>query len=152
MSGKRPRGFAGDPFRELIELQQNINRLFDESFGAKAGESAALSAWTPPVDIFEDEGSFVLLLDLPGVSRDDIKVNLSENVLSVSGERRFEDEAGRDKYHRIERSYGQFFRSFTLPPNVDTEAMRAESKDGVLRLTLPKKREARPRQIEVKVQ
>jgi HSP20 family protein len=145
------RGLNSDPFRELFQLQRGINQLFDESFGA-TGEGVALKAWTPPVDVYEDENSFVIKVELPEVNRDEVKVSLNENTLSISGERRAEHEDKRENYHRVERSYGQFYRSFTLPPNVNKEAINAQFKDGVLRLTLPKREEAKPKQIEVKVQ
>ena len=140
-----------DPFREMLDLQRGINQLFDNSVGRTSNEGVALSTWTPAVDIFEDESSFIIKLELPEVNREDVKVNLHENTLSISGERRIENEDRRDGYHRVERSYGQFYRSFTLPPNVNVEAINAQFKDGMLRLTVPKKEEAKPKQIEVNV-
>ncbi|HXG93199.1 MAG TPA: Hsp20/alpha crystallin family protein [Blastocatellia bacterium] len=140
-----------DPFRELFDLQRGINQLFDESFGKTLREEAALSAWTPAVDVYEDENAFLIKVELPEVSREDVKVNLDDNTLSITGERRLENEEKRDGYHRVERAYGQFYRSFTLPSNVNTEAINAQFKDGVLRLSIPKKEEAKPKQIEVKV-
>lgn len=145
------RGLSTDPFRELFDLQRGINQLFDESF-AVPREDVALKAWTPAVDVYEDENSFLIKLELPEVAREDVKVSLNDNTLSISGERRVENEQKRDNYHRVERSYGQFYRSFTLPPNVDTGAINAQFKDGMLRLTIPKKEEAKPKQIEVMVQ
>lgn len=136
-----------DPFRELFELQREFNRFFE---GGPRQETA-LNAWTPAVDVYEDESAFLIKVDLPEINREDVKVNLEDNVLSISGERRFENEERREGYHRVERSYGQFYRSFTLPPNVQAEAVSAEYKDGVLRLTLPKKEEAKPKQIAVKI-
>jgi HSP20 family protein len=136
-----------DPFRELFELQREFNRFFE----GERKQETALNAWTPAVDVYEDENAFLIKVDLPEVSREDVKVNLEENLLSISGERRFENEDRRDNYHRVERSYGQFYRSFTLPPNVNVEAIDAQYKDGVLRLTLPKKEEAKPRQVDVKI-
>lgn len=145
------RGFRSminrDPFREIFELQRELNRFFE---GGQKQETA-LNTWTPAVDVYEDENAFLIKVELPEVSREDVKVNLEENTLSISGERRFENEDQRDGYHRVERSYGQFYRSFTLPPNVNAEAVSAQYKDGVLRLTLPKKEEAKPRQIDVKI-
>ena len=140
-----------DPWSELFDLQTSINQLFDQSFGQSVQPGAALNTWTPAVDVYEDENAFLIKIDLPEVNKEDVKVNLNENVLSLAGERRFEHEDKRDGYHRVERSYGQFYRSFTLPPNVNTEAINAEFRDGVLRLTLPKREEAKPKQIEVKI-
>jgi HSP20 family protein len=150
----RTREFGGlgrNPFRELFELQRGINQIFDANFAAPR-EDVALKAWTPAVDVYEDEDSFLIKLELPEVNRDDVKVSLNEGTLSIAGERRVENEEKRENYHRVERSYGQFYRSFTLPPNVNTEAINAQFKDGVLRLTLPKREEAKPKQIEVKIQ
>lgn len=143
------RNVTGDPLREMLDLQRSINQLFGT--GRSGGEDVALSAWTPPVDIFEGENEYVIKLELPEISREDVKVNLNDQTLSISGERKIENEEKRDGYHRIERSYGQFYRSFTLPPNVNTGAIDAQFKDGVLRLTLPKREEAKPKNIEVKV-
>ena len=143
------RGATFDPLREMLDLQRSINQLFGA--GRTPGEDVALSAWTPPVDIFEGENEYVIKLELPEVSRDEVKVHLNDQTLSISGERKIENEEKRDAYHRIERSYGQFYRSFTLPPNVNPGAIDAQFKDGVLRLTLPKREEAKPKNIEVKV-
>jgi HSP20 family protein len=139
---------VANPFKELFEMQRNLNNLFE---GKTANEETALNTWTPTVDIYEDQDAFLLKLELPEVSKEDIKVNLNENVLSISGERRFENEDKRDGYHRVERSYGQFYRSFTLPPNINAEAINAEYKDGMLRLSLPKKDEAKPKAISVNI-
>lgn len=138
-----------DPWREMVELQRSINQLFNN--GRTAGDDVALSAWTPAVDIFESESGYLIKLELPEVGRDDVKISLHDQTLTISGERKIENEDKRDGYHRIERSYGQFYRSFTLPPNVNPEAINAQFKDGVLRLTLPKREEAKPKQIEVKI-
>ena len=140
---------ALDPWREMMELQRSINQLFNN--GRTAGDDVALSAWTPPVDIFESENEYLIKLELPEVSRNDVKINLHDQTLTISGERKIENEDKRDGYHRVERSYGQFYRSFTLPPNVNSEGINAQFKDGVLRLTLPKREEAKPKQIEVQI-
>jgi HSP20 family protein len=138
-----------DPLREMLDLQRTINQLFNT--GKTSNDEVALSAWTPAVDIFEGENDYVIKLELPEVSREDVKVNLHERTLTISGERKIENEDKRDGYHRIERSYGQFYRSFTLPPNVNPEAINAQFKDGVLRLTLPKRDESKPKQIDVQI-
>ena len=151
MAPIRFRGLSRDPFREFFDLQRGLNQLFDSSL-ATTSEDVGLKAWTPAVDIYEDDNAFLIKLELPEVNRDDVKVNLNENTLSITGERRVENEQKRENYHRVERSYGQFYRSFTLPPNVNAEAINAQFKDGVLRLTLPKREESKPKQIEVQVQ
>ena len=143
---------SADPFRELFDLQRGINRLIEEGGGTTSREGVALSTWTPAVDVYEDENAFLIKLELPEVNKKDVQVNLNDNSLSISGERRLENEDKRDGYHRVERTYGQFYRSFTLPPNVNAEAINAQFKDGVLRLTLPKKEEAKPKQISVSVE
>ena len=140
-----------DPLRDLFDLQRNINDLFDASAGKTSHETSAIGSWTPAVDIYEDENSFRVKVELPEIDRRDVKVSLHENTLSISGERRIENEDKREGYHRVERSYGQFYRSFTLPPNINQEAIAAEFKDGVLRLTIPKKDEAKPKQIDVTI-
>jgi HSP20 family protein len=138
-----------DPLREMVELQHSINQLFNT--GRSADNDVALSAWTPAVDIFEGDSEYLIKLELPEVSREDVKISLHDQTLTINGERKIENEDKRDGYHRVERSYGQFYRSFTLPPNVNVEAINAQFKDGVLRLTLPKREEAKPKQIEVKI-
>jgi HSP20 family protein len=143
---------GADPIRELFELQRGINRLFEDTVGTSdSNQPATLSTWTPAVDVFEDEGGFLIKCELPEVAKEDVKVNLDNNLLSISGERKLEHEEKRDRYHRVERSYGAFFRSFTLPSNVNVEGINAEFRDGVLRLKLPKKEEAKPKQIQVNV-
>ena len=142
---------AHDPFRELFDLQHGINKLFADAVDTSGSGTQTLSAWTPAVDIYEDETGFLIKCDLPEIGRDDLKVSLDNNVLSLSGERKIEHEDKRDGYHRLERSYGQFYRSFTLPANVNPEGIAAEFRDGVLRLTVPKKEEAKPKQIQIKI-
>jgi HSP20 family protein len=147
------RAFTGsDPIRELFDLQRGINRLFEDTVGTSASNAApALSSWTPAVDVYEDENGFLIKCELPEISKEDVKVNLDNNVLSISGERKLEHEEKRDGYQRVERTYGQFYRSFTLPPNVNVEGINAEYRDGMLRLALPKREEAKPKQIQVKI-
>ena len=135
---------------DLFNFERSMSKMLS-GFGERGRDEAALGTWSPAVDVYEDENAYVIKAELPEISRDDVKVSLDRNVLSISGERRFENEEKRDNYHRIERSYGQFFRSFTLPPNVNAEAIGAEFKDGVLRLSLPKKEEAKPKQIQVTI-
>jgi HSP20 family protein len=141
-----------EPFRDLVSLQERMNRLFEESFRGARGsgeEDASLSSWAPAVDIYEHDGSIVLKAELPGVSPKDVDVRVENNVLTLRGERKFENDVKKESYHRVERSYGSFLRSFTLPNVVDTDRIKAEYKDGVLRLTLPKKEEAKPKQISI---
>jgi HSP20 family protein len=137
-----------DPLKGLFDLQR---RALSEFFQGYDSEGAAIGAWTPAVDVYEDENAFVIKLDLPEIKREDVKVTLDKNVLTISGERKLENEEKRERYHRVERSYGKFFRSFTLSPNANAEAVSAEFKDGVLRLVVPKKEEAKPKEIQVEI-
>jgi HSP20 family protein len=140
-----------DPFREL---QHVLNRLFGSGFTLffpEREEIWSLMNWSPVCDIYENENEIVVKAELPEVKKDDVHVEVENNVLTIRGERRFEEEAKRENYHRVERSYGEFMRSFTLPTTVDTDKINAGFKDGVLRLVLPKRAEAKPKQIEVKV-
>lgn len=143
-----------EPFRDLLSLQERMNRLFDESFrGTRTGEEdwALGGAWAPAVDIFEHDGNIVLKAEVPGVDPKDVDIRVENNVLTLHGERKYDNEVKRESYHRVERAYGSFSRSFTLPSVVDTDKIKAEYKDGVLRVTLPKKEEARPKQIAISV-
>lgn len=145
-----------EPFRDLVSLQDRMNRLFDESFrgvsrGAGEEDWALGGSWAPAVDIFEHEGNIVLKAELPGVDSKDVDVRVENNVLTLRGERKFDSEVKKESYHRVERAYGAFSRSFTLPTVVDTDHIKAEFKDGVLRLTLPKREEAKPKQITINV-
>lgn len=145
-----------EPFRDLVSIQERMNRLFDEAFRgnprANGEDDWALGgSWAPAVDIYEQEGNIVLKAELPGVDAKNVDIHVENNVLTLRGERKFDHEVKRDNYHRVERTYGTFARSFTLPNVVDTERINAEYKDGVLRVTLPKKEEAKPKQISISV-
>jgi HSP20 family protein len=144
-----------DPFRDMLTLQERMNRLFDESFKTigRSGspEDWAAGSWSPSVDIYEQNGNIVLNAELPGVDAKDVDVRVENNVLTLRGERRLEGDVKRESYHRIERVYGSFSRSFTLPSVVDADKIKAEFKDGVLRMVLPKRDEAKPKQIAISV-
>jgi HSP20 family protein len=144
-----------DPFRDLVTLQERMNRMFDESFrgtGRAGTEDWALGgAWAPVVDIYEQDGNIVLKAELPGVDPKQVDVRLENNTLTLSGERKVDHEVKQENYHRVERSYGSFTRSFTLPSTVDQEKIKADYKDGVLKVTLPKREEAKPKQISIAV-
>lgn len=137
-----------EPFRDLGRLQEEMNRLFDDRVMRQGGESVG---WTPSCDVYEDEEGVTLRFELAGVEPKDVEVRFENGVLTLRGERKLEQEEKRDNYHRIERSYGTFTRSFSLPGTVDAERIRAESKHGVLSVFVPKKAEAKPRAIQVKV-
>ena len=142
-----------DPFRELESFRSQMNRLFGESFPAArtTEEAPGLAAWAPPVDISETPDQLVFQVELPGFSQDDLRLRAENGVLTLEGERKFEKETEKKAYHRVERAYGAFSRSFSLPPTVDHGKVGADYADGVLTVTLPMKEEAKPRQIQVKV-
>lgn len=140
-----------DPTDEFNFLQDRINRIFDESlrFPRRYSESVSTGVWSPTVDVHETDENYELVADLPGMKKQDINIDIRANVLTLSGERKHEDRKENENEVRVERSFGKFVRSFTLPQNVDSENIKASYKDGVLRLTLPKREEARPKQIKI---
>ena len=139
-----------DPFRDLRALQDEVNRLFSSSLTREFGdEGIARGAWAPTVDIYENKDQIVLEAELPGMNREDFELTVENNVLTLRGERRFEKKDETDNYHRVERAYGTFTRSFTLPQTVSGEGATAEYKNGVLRVTLQKREEVKPRRIEI---
>ena len=143
-----------EPFRDLLSLQERMNRLFEESargLGRGQEEDWSMGAWAPAVDIYEQGTDVVLKAELPGVEPKDVDIRIKNNVLTLRGERKVDNEVKKESYHRVERSYGTFSRAFTLPSTVDTANVKAEYKDGVLRITLPKREEAKPKQIQINV-
>jgi len=134
----------------LTTLQDQINRLFSDSLD-RNGEEGSLTAWAPAVDIYETEHELVVKADLPDVDPKDLDIRVENNILTIRGERKFEKQVNEDKYLRVERSYGSFARSFTLANTVNAEAIRADYQNGVLTLTIPKREEAKPKQIKVNV-
>ncbi|MEX5282340.1 Hsp20/alpha crystallin family protein [Nitrospira tepida] len=142
-----------DPFRELEEMSDRLNRVFGRPSTAKSDgkETMTVADWTPSVDISETDGEYLIKAELPEVKKDDVKITLEEGVLSIQGERKHEKEEKNKKFHRIERAYGRFVRSFVVPDYVDESKIKAEYQDGVLHLHLPKSDKAKPRAIEVKV-
>jgi len=138
-----------EPYRDVIALQNRLNRIFADTH-APTHEADGFGAWLPPVDIVEEGDRLVFRAELPGVAREDIDVKVENGTLTLRGEKRQEKEAGNESAYRIERHYGVFHRSFTLPTSVDTENIQARYKDGVLELILPKAPEARPRRIAIK--
>jgi HSP20 family protein len=140
-----------DPFRELNEMAQRMNRLFGSAY-VRHEDTAFRGRWTPAVDIFEtDAHDLVLKAELPGMNREDIEVTVENSTLVLKGEKKFESEVKEENYRRIERAYGTFHRSFTLPNTVDASKVSAEFKHGVLTVRLPFREEAKPRQINVEV-
>ncbi len=140
-----------DPFRELKGLQDEMTRLFSGFAPASAGREELMnSAWSPLVDIYEDKEDLILEADLPGLKRDDFELSIENNVITLSGERKFENKVDGDNYHRVERNYGSFTRSFTLPHTVTADGASADFNNGLLRVRLPKREETKARKIEIK--
>jgi HSP20 family protein len=141
-----------EPAREVNSLQSEMNRLFNTFFGdSPAGEAANFRRWVPAMDLVETDDHFVLRADLPGMSEDDVSIELEDNVLTVSGERNSEQEERREGYHRVERASGRFSRTLTLPEGVDPGAIQASFDRGVLEVRIPKPEERRPRRVAISV-
>jgi HSP20 family protein len=141
-----------EPFREFSTLQDRINRVFRESYrGPGSDESLTTSSFAPAVDVYEDEHQVSLKIEVPGIDEKDIDVRVENNTLTVTGERKIEKEEKEENFRRVERQYGSFTRTFTLPQTVDTENVAATYDKGVLKITLPKKAEAKPKQIKVNI-
>ncbi|MFN8058912.1 MAG: Hsp20/alpha crystallin family protein [Vicinamibacterales bacterium] len=142
-----------DPFRELAGMQERMNRIFGEMYGRRGDdELMARGAWLPAVDIFEnDRHEIVLKAEVPGVNREKLDVRVENNTLTLSGERQKDTDVKDEQFHRVERVFGTFSRSFVLPSTVDAEKVKADFRDGILTITLPAREEAKPRQIQVRV-
>lgn len=139
-----------DPFRELRSLQDEMTRLFTGTMPSGLNrEEMTRGAWAPSVDIFEDKDRLYLEAELPGMSRDDFDISVENNVITLKGERKFENKTSGDNYHRVERSYGAFTRSFTLPQTVTADGATADFENGILRVSLPKREETKARKIEI---
>lgn len=138
---------------DIVSMQKEINQMFDRFFrGGTLDEGDIMpTTWLPAVDLVEKDNEFVAKVELPGVNKDDVKITLQENILTIRGEKKEEKETKESSYHRLERSYGSFQRSFTLPTTVKADKVEAQYKDGILTINLPKAEEAKRKQIEVKV-
>ena len=141
-----------EPFRSFRPFYGDFDKWFDETANPDFPASAATNGtWHPNVDVYETENSYVLKADLPGVNKEDIKIDINNGALTLKGEKKFEEKTEKDNYMRIERSYGSFTRTFALSDKVDSENIKAGYKDGVLEVTLPKKEEAKPKEIKVEI-
>jgi HSP20 family protein len=138
------------PFRGASTLQEQINRAFGDNVG-RTGEESNLTSWAPAVDIYETENELVVKMDLPDVNAQNLDIRVENNVLTIRGERKFENKVNEDNYLRVERAYGAFSRSFSLANSVKSDAIKADYQNGVLTLSLPKREEAKPKQIKVNV-
>jgi HSP20 family protein len=140
-----------DQSRGLTSLQDQVNRLFEDNFTRDRSGHADLATWAPSVDIYETENELVIKADLPDVQDEDIDVRVENNMLTIRGERKFEKDVNEDDYLRVERAYGPFMRSFSLPNTVNSESIRAEYRNGVLILQMAKREESKPKQIKISV-
>jgi HSP20 family protein len=139
-----------DPFRDLAVLQDRMNRLFNDAYNPRQSDDLMnRGTWTPAVDIYETDGTLVLKAELPDMRREDIDVSVENNTLTIRGERKLDQEINQESFHRVERAYGSFVRSFSLPNTVDSGRIAAEYKNGVLTVKLPTREEAKPRQIQI---
>jgi HSP20 family protein len=139
-----------DPIRELDSLQGDMNRLFDRFFeGGRTANGSTARRWIPAMDLVETEDHLVLRGDLPGMTEDDVDIEVKDNVMTVSGERKSESEDKREGYHRVERSFGSFSRSLTLPQGIDPERVDAKFENGVLEVQIPKPAEAKPTRVQI---
>lgn len=151
MAPSRPLRKLGRRFEPPL-FESPLNRLFEAwNILPQFAEETLAAKWAPACDIYETEKEIVVKAELPGLNKEDVHVSIDNNLLSIQGERKFEEETKKENFYRVERSYGEFLRTFTLPAFVDTTKINAEFKDGILSLILPKKEEAKPKQIEVKV-
>ncbi len=139
-----------DPFRDMVTLRERMNRMFEDVFsGRTEDKEIAASTWAPAVDIYETENELVLTAEIPGVAEKDVEIKVEDNTLTLKGERRFEKETREENYHRIERSYGSFYRAFALPNSIDPDKIQAEHENGVFKIVMPKRLELKPRTVKV---
>jgi HSP20 family protein len=139
-----------DPFRDLVGIQDELNRLFGRTFtGGESLRPSAAGAWMPAMDVFETEDTIVAKLELPGIEPNDVEVAVEDSTLTVSGRREFETETNEENYHRVERRYGSFSRSIALPQTADVEKVSARFDKGVLEISVPKAERAKPKKIEI---
>ncbi|MBM3311775.1 MAG: Hsp20/alpha crystallin family protein [Candidatus Aminicenantes bacterium] len=139
-----------DPFRDVVTLRERMNRMFEDVFSRRTDDKELTpSSWAPAVDIYETENELVLSAEIPGLNEKDVEIKVEDNTLTLKGERRFEKETKEENYHRIERSYGSFYRAFTLPNSIDPEKIQAEHENGVLRISMPKRQELKPRTVKI---
>lgn len=139
-----------DPFRDMNTLQDRMTNLFEEVNRGSGSDDSSAATWSPAVDIFETYDAIVVQVEVPGLLREDIELNLDNNVLTLKGNRKLDKESADENYHRIERSYGSFSRSFSIPTMIKEDDIKADYKDGVLSIALPKKERARPKEIKIR--
>jgi HSP20 family protein len=141
------------PFRDMVSIQDEMNKLFDDFFGRPLVRTEwTEGVWTPSVDVSEDKDNVIIKAEMPGMKKDDVKISVQDNMLILEGEKKQEKEEKEKNYHRIERSYGSFCRSFQLPTTVKTDKIKASYKEGVLSVTLPKSEEVKPKEIPISIE
>jgi HSP20 family protein len=140
-----------NPMRELRSMQEQMSRLLDMAWNREPGEELKEGVWQPPVDIFEDKDAVYIKAELPGIDQKDIDIKIEDNTLTIKGERKYEEDVRKENYHRVERYYGGFQRTFALPNTIDQERVKANCDKGVLTVMLPKREETKPKQIKVEV-
>ena len=140
-----------NPFREMTAMQNRIDRMFNNPYWLtdRVGDDTGMGMWNPVVDLYEKDDHFVIKAELPGVDKKDIAIDLKDRVLTLSGERSYENEVKEENYYRRERSYGKFQRAFTLPADVDSDKIKAEFKDGLLKIEVPKPEQQKPKQVTI---
>jgi HSP20 family protein len=142
-----------DPFKNIATLQDRINRLFEDAFPSKSGgEDFSSGDWKPLADIYDKGDSIMICMEIPGVKKEDVSIEVRENILTLKGSRAPDTDIKEENYYRRERNFGSFQRAFTLPPLVDPDNIRAKFKDGILEVEIPKPEESKPKQITVKVE
>ncbi|MHB1001676.1 MAG: Hsp20/alpha crystallin family protein [Armatimonadota bacterium] len=141
-----------DPFRDLESLQEDVNKLFQERFVKPRRETASARVWAPVVDVIEDNEQIIVKAELPGMRKEDIDIELAGDTLVIKGERKLENDEKKDNYVRVERAYGQFQRSFTIGVPVKSDQVKANYKDGILEIIIPKSEEVKPKKVEVAVE
>ncbi len=138
-----------DPFREFVALQERMNRLFDQTFSRSQAEVSGAGTWSPPVDLYESQESLMLKAELPEVDQSDIELRIDSNRISLKGERRMKDAIKQEQFHRMERAFGPFNRTFTLPTTIDSEKVKAEFKNGILMVIMPKRVDKNSKHIPI---
>ncbi|MGE5359748.1 MAG: Hsp20/alpha crystallin family protein [Bacteroidales bacterium] len=142
-----------DPFRDLAEVQERVNRALGDFYGTRGSDDVMRrGAWIPPVDIYEGQNhEMIIKAEMPDIRQEDLDIRVEDNTLTITGEKKLDESVKQDQFHRVERAYGQFSRSFSLPASIDSEKVSADYKNGVLTIKLPMREEAKPKQIQVKV-
>ena len=140
------------PVRSMIDLQNEVNQLFNDFYSSPGTARSGATVWHPLVDISETENEIIVVAEVPGMNKEDLKISIQENILTLQGEKKQEQKKKDEQYHRIEREYGQFERSFSLPTTVNTNKIKATCKEGVLTIILPKTEEAKPKELAIQVE